>query len=130
MLAEEGEHLLPAVDRRGLAVLRPIHREEGVAGIVVSVELVGLAELLQRLLGLPGVLRRGPGVLDAEETQQRAAEILRELDRRDRLARCELLGLGGDAAAVAVDGRVDAAQGARREIRLPPARAIADDANL
>ena len=51
MLVEEGKDLLPAVER----LLRPIGRTRGVeetmAGAVVAVELVVLAELLEHRLG-------------------------------------------------------------------------------
>jgi len=53
---------VPAVDRLLRAVIRPVPREEGVAGAVVAVELIVLAGALQSLFGLVDVLRRGIGI--------------------------------------------------------------------
>ena len=47
MLAEEGEHLAPAVHRLLGTVERTVPVEEAVAGAVVAVELVALAEPLE-----------------------------------------------------------------------------------
>src|SRR4030095_16983230 len=75
VLAQECEHLLPSIEGSSLPVLRPVDGEEGVSGFVVGVELVGLAELVERFSGLGGVVRRRAGVLHAEEAQQRTLQI-------------------------------------------------------
>src|SRR4029453_6216133 len=85
MRAEEREHLLPSVEGGGLPVLRPVDGEEGVAGVVVRVELVRLVELVERLPGPGRVVRRRARVLHAEETEQRALQVPRELDGGHRL---------------------------------------------
>ena len=50
-------------------------REEAVAGAVVAVELVGLAQALELLLGAVDLVRRRVRVLVAEDAQQRAAQV-------------------------------------------------------
>src|SRR2546422_11738957 len=90
VLLEPGEDPLPAVHRGVPAILRAVDGEERVPGIVVRVEHVGLPELLERFLSFGDVLRRGACVLDAEQSQQGAQEILGELDRGDRLTRGQL----------------------------------------
>ena len=83
VLAEPGEDLFPPVHGGVRPVVRAIDGEEGVAGVLVGVERVGLAVLLQRLLGARDVVGRGASVLDAEEPKQGTLEILREVDRGD-----------------------------------------------
>src|SRR5712691_1857561 len=130
VLAEPGEDLLPAVYGRGLAILRAVDGEEGVARVLVGVELVDLPVLLQRGLGLGHVVRRGARVLDAEEPEQRARQILGEVDGGRGLARRQLLRLGHHASAIAIDRGIHAAQRARGKIGLASPGAVADDADL
>src|SRR3989449_3762169 len=130
VLLEPGEDLLPAVHRGVHAILRAVDGEERVPGVFVRVELVSFPELLARFLGLGDVLRRGACVLDAEQFEQRALEILGELDRGTRLTRGQLLGLGDDTTAIAVDRGVDAAEGTGGQVRLAAAGTVADDPNL
>src|SRR4026207_650253 len=91
MLAEEGEQLAPAIHRLLGPVDRPVPIEEAVAGAVVAVELVGLAVLLELGLMLIRLLGARRAVVIAEQADQRAAEILGHLDRRDRRVGIELL---------------------------------------
>src|SRR2546422_11616085 len=83
MRAEEGKHLVPAVQR----LLRPVGDargiEEGVAGTVVAVKLVGLAELLEHRLGAVDLIPVGVLIIVAEQAKQRAPQLLRQVDRRD-----------------------------------------------
>src|SRR5262245_24619713 len=51
MLVEESKDLAPAVERLLRPISRPRGVEEGVAGAVVAVKLVALAELLEHRLG-------------------------------------------------------------------------------
>lgn len=62
--------------------------------------------------------RRRILVLGAEQLEQRAVKLRREIDRRDRPLRRELVVGGDDAAPVAVDGGVEI-EAARDQIRLP-----------
>ena len=72
MLVEEGEHLLPAVGGLFGAVGDARGVEEGVAGAVVAVELVVLAELLQHRLGAVDLIGVRVLVVVAEDAEQRA----------------------------------------------------------
>src|SRR5256885_16732199 len=66
MLAEEGEHLAPAVHGLLGPVERPVPIEDAVAGTVVAVELVRLAVLLELGLVLVHLLRARRAVVIAE----------------------------------------------------------------
>src|SRR3977135_2940271 len=88
---EEGEHLAPASHRLLGPVERPVPIEEAMAGAVVAVELVRLAVLLELGLGLVHLLRARRAILVAEQAEQRAAEVLRYVDRRDGRLGIELL---------------------------------------
>src|SRR4051812_12089575 len=99
MLAEEGEQLAPAVHRLLGPVDWPVPIEEAVAGAVIAMEFVGLAVLLQLGLVLVYLLGARRPVVIAEQADQRAAEILRHLDRRDRRLGVELLRPHHHAAA-------------------------------
>jgi hypothetical protein len=72
VLAEEAEDLAPAVHRLLDPVERPVPVEEAVAGAVVAVELVVLAELLELGLVLVDLLGAGRAVVVAEQAEQRA----------------------------------------------------------
>ena len=76
VLLQEREHLLPAVERLLDAVGRPVVVEEAVPGAVIAVELVVLAVLLQLGLVLVDLLRGRRAVLVAEQTEQRAGQVL------------------------------------------------------
>src|SRR5439155_3017708 len=52
ILRQEGEHLLPSIDCRPLAIGGPVAVKEAMAGSGIHVELVSLAVLLQRLFML------------------------------------------------------------------------------
>src|SRR5215468_4613316 len=131
MFAEEGEHLVPTVGRLLRAIGRTRGVEKGVAGAVVAVELVSLAELLEHGLGAIDLVAVGIFVVVAEQAEQRAAQLCREIDGRDRALGVELLGVvDDDVAAPAVDRRVDAVERAGGEIGVAPARAEADHSDL
>src|SRR2546428_6177020 len=83
MLAEEGEHLAPAIHCLLRPVEWPVPIEDAVAGAVVAVELVHLAVLLELGLVLVHLLGARRAVVVAEYADQRVAEVLRHLDRRD-----------------------------------------------
>src|SRR5258708_13298828 len=91
MLAEEGEHLAPAIHCLLGSVEWPVPIEDAVASTVVAVELVHLAVLLELALVLIHLLRARRAVVVAEYAEQRAAEILRHLDRRAGRLGVELL---------------------------------------
>src|SRR5947209_18433753 len=107
MLAEEGEHLAPAIHCLLGPVEWPVPIEDAVAGTVVAVELVHLTVLLELALVLIHLLGARRAVVVAEYAQQRAAEVLRHLDRRDGRLGIELLPAHHYAAAPEVDAGVD-----------------------
>src|SRR4051812_11277408 len=107
MLAEEGEHLAPAVDRGFGPVERPVPIPDGVTGAVVAVKLIALAVLFQLGLMLVHLLWAGRAVVVAEDADQRAREILRHVDRRDRRLGVELFLAHYDAAAPELGAGVD-----------------------
>src|SRR3982075_2131921 len=91
MLAEEGEHLAPAIHGLLGPVERPVPIKDAVARTVVAVELVHFAEPLQFGLVLVHLLGTRRTVVVAEYAEQRAAEVLRHIDRRDRRLGIEFL---------------------------------------
>src|ERR1700676_1004902 len=99
MLAEESEYLAPAVHGRLGPVQRPVPVPDSVAGAVVAVELVRLAMLLELGLVLVDLLGARRAVVVAEDADQRAAEVLGHVDRRDRRLGIELLLAHHHAAA-------------------------------
>src|SRR5664279_3981752 len=84
MLAEAGEHLAPAIHGRLGPVERPVPIPDAVAGAVVAMEFVGLAVLLEFGFVRVDLLRTRGAVVIAEQADQRAAEILCQVDRRHR----------------------------------------------
>src|SRR5208282_2976920 len=80
VLAEEREDLLPAVEGLLDTVHRPVVIEKAVPGAVVAMKLVLLAVLFELGLVLVHLLRRRRTILVTEEAEQRAGQVLRELD--------------------------------------------------
>src|SRR5450631_1459418 len=107
MLAEEGEHLAPAVHRRLGPVERPVPIPDAVAGAVVAMEFVGLVVLLEFGLVLVDLLRARRAIVIAEEADQRATEIPGHVDRRHRRPGIELLLAHHYAAAPQFGAGVD-----------------------
>src|SRR5215510_13014098 len=117
MLLQERKDLAPSIG----GLLGPIGGargvEEGVAGAVVAVELVGLAELLQHRLRAIDLIRGGVLVDVAEYAEKRAAQLLGEVDRRDRTFGVELrLVVDNDVAAPAIDDGVELGNAAADQI--------------
>src|SRR5262249_43301283 len=104
VLAEERPDLLPAVVGRLHPVGGPVHREESVACALVSVELVRLAEAVERRRELSGLLGRGVLVVGAEQPEQRAGKVLAKADDRLHSER-QALWHPDDGGAIAVDRR-------------------------
>src|SRR6516164_651906 len=102
------------------------------AGAVVTVELVVLAMPFQFGLGAVDLVGRRVWILVAEETQERAADPFRQIERRHRLALGQpRLVVDDDIAAPAIDCTLDQMrQLAGHQISLPPAGAEADHADL
>src|SRR5262245_66473698 len=96
MFAEEGKRLVPTVGRLLRAIGRTRGVEKGVAGAVVAVELVSLAELLEHGLGAVDLVAVGIFVVVAEQAEQWTAQLRREIDGRDRALGVELLGVVDD----------------------------------
>src|SRR5947208_5628143 len=130
MLAEEGEHLAPAVHRLLDPVERPVPIEEGVAGAIVAIELVHLATLLELGLVLVHLLGARRAVVIAEYAEQRAAQVLRHLDRRDGRFGIELLLVHHHAAAPEFDAGIDVLPLAGIDEGVPATRTGAENADL
>src|ERR1700720_3136787 len=84
MLAEECEYLAPAIHGLFRPVQRTVPVKEAVAGAVVAMEFVILALLLEFGFVHVHLLGTRRPVIVAEQSEQRAAEILCHVDRRDR----------------------------------------------
>src|SRR6266498_1769202 len=84
MFLEECEHFLPGIDGLLGPIGGPAPVEERMPGAVVAVELVGLAEALERLLGPIHVVDRRILVAVPKDTKQRTAKLLSKLNRRNR----------------------------------------------
>src|SRR5208283_488355 len=102
MLAEEGEHLAPAIHRLLRPIERPVPIEKTVAGTVVAVELVRLAVLLELGLVLVHLLR----------------------------ARCAILLAHHHTATPQLGASVDVRPLAGIDEGVPPTRAGAEETNL
>src|SRR6185295_7762263 len=99
MLAEKGEHLAPAIHGLLGPVEWPVPIPDAVAGTVVAIELVRLAVFLELGLVLVHLLGARRPIVVAEYADERAAEVLRHLDRCDRRPGIELLLAHHHAAA-------------------------------
>src|SRR6476659_3717135 len=99
MLVEEREHFAPTVERLLGAIGRARGVEKGMTGAVVAVELVILAEFLERGLGAVHLVAVGVFIVIAEQTEQRGAHLGGEIDRRHWTLRIELLGVIDDDVA-------------------------------
>src|SRR6516164_5964469 len=108
MLAEEREHLVPTVERLLRAIGRPRSVEKGVAGAVVAVEFVSLAEFFEHGFGAVDLVAVGIFVVVAEQAEQRTAQLRREIDGRDRALGVELLGVVDDDVAAPAIHRKEA----------------------
>src|SRR6516164_10623633 len=82
MPAEEGEYLAPAIHCLLGPIERPVPIEEAMTGAVVAVEFIRLAVLLELGLVLVHLLGTRRAILVAEQAEQRAAEVLGQVNRR------------------------------------------------
>src|SRR6185312_4318857 len=131
ILAEEGMDFGPAIHR----LFDPIHRrpipiEEAMTGTVVAVELVVLAVFLELGFVLVHLLGARRTIFVAEEAEQRAREVLRHVDRRDRPFRVEVLLGHHHVAAPLLDAGIDVLPRAGVDKGVPPARARAHQTDL
>src|ERR1700716_3413338 len=123
MLAKEREHLGPTVERLLGAIGGTRGVEKGMTGAVVAVELVILAELLEHGFGAVHLVAVGVFIIIAEQTEQRSAHLLREINGRHRPLGIELLRVvDDDIAAPAIDRGIDAVERAGGEIGVASAR--------
>src|SRR6516162_11152608 len=123
MLAEEGEHLAPAIHRLLGPVQRPVPIEEAVAGAVVAMEFVILAVLLQLGLVLVHLFGARCAIVIAEQAEQRAGEILGHVDGCCGRLGVELLLAHHYAAAPQLDTGIDVLALAGIDEGMPPAGA-------
>src|SRR6478672_8300338 len=130
MLVEEGKHPAPAVHCLLGPVEWSVPIEDAVAGSVVAIELVHLAVLLELGLVLVHLLGARRAIVVAEYAEQRAAEILRHLNRRDRCLGIELLLAHHHAAAPEFDAGVDVLPLAGIDEGVPATRTGAENADL
>jgi hypothetical protein len=101
-----------------------------VAGTIVAVELVGLAVPLELDLVLVHLFRARCAILVAEQAEQRAAEILSHVDRRNGRLGIELLLAHDHAATPQVGASIDVLPLASIDEGVPAARAGAEKTNL
>src|SRR5918993_2559342 len=130
MVAEEGEHLAPAIHCLLGPVKWPVPIEEAVPGAAVAVELVHLAVLLELGLVLVHLLGARRAVVIAEYAEQRATEVLRHLDRGDGRLGIKLLIAHHHAAAPEVDACIDVIPLAGIDEGMPATRTGAENAGL
>src|SRR6266446_4337204 len=130
MLAEEGEYFAPAIHCLLGPVEWPVPIEDAVAGTIVAVELVHLAVLLELGLVLIHLLGARRAVVVTEYAEQRAAEVLRHLDRCDRRLGIELLLAHHHAAAPQLDAGIDVLLLAGIDEGVPAAGTGAENADL
>ena len=130
MLTEEGEHLAPAIHGLLGPVQWPVPIEDAVAGTIVAIELVHLAMPLELGLVLVHLLWARRAVVVAEYAEQRAAEVLRHFDRRDRRLGIELLLAHHYAAAPEVSAGVDILPLAGIDESVPATRTRAEKTDL
>ena len=101
------------------------------AGAVVAVELVGLAELLEHRLGPVDLIGRRVGIVVAEDAEQWAAQVFGKLDRSARALVIEQRGIvHNDVAAPAVDRGIDVGQTTGNQKGVTSARAEAHHRDL
>src|SRR3954453_13913353 len=99
MLAEERENLAPAINRLLGPVERSVPIEDAVASAIGAVELVALAMLFEFGFVLVHLLGTRRTVVVAQDADQGAAEVPRQVDRRDRCLVVEFLLAHHHAAA-------------------------------
>src|SRR5215510_7879256 len=130
MLPEEAEHLAPAIHRLFGPVERPVPIEDAVTGTVVTVELVGLAVLLEFSLVLVHLLGARCAVVIAENADERARKITCHIDWRDRRLRIQFILAHHDAAAPELGAGVNVFFLACIDKCVPPPRAGAEKSDL
>src|SRR6185437_13760081 len=124
VLSKEGVDLGPAIHRLFDAIhRRPVPIEEAVAGAVVAVEFIVFAVLLELGFVLVHLLRARRAIVVAEEAEQRAGEVLRHVDWRDRLFLVEVRLGHHHVAAPLLDAGIDVLALAGVDESVPAARA-------
>ena len=129
MLAEEAQHLFPAVHGSLDIVAGTVYGEEAVSRAVIAVELIVLAVLLEGLLRLVHVGGRWAGVVVSEQAQQRQFSPSVKSTGQAGIAGVSW-SLPGSRRRPAVHRRVHALKGAGAQVGLPPAGAEADQPHL
>src|SRR5262249_1600451 len=99
VLAEESKYFAPTIHCRFRPVEWPMPIPNAVPGTVIAMELWRLAVLLEFGLVLVDLLGARRPVVVAEYADQRAAQVLRHVDRRDRRFVVKLLLTHHHAAA-------------------------------
>src|SRR5690348_11171002 len=107
MPLEKSKHLTPSMHRRLGPVEWPVPVPDAVTGTVVAVELVGFAVLLEFGLVLVHLLGAGGAVVVTENADQRAREILGQVDRRNRRLGTQLILAHHDAPTPQLGAGVD-----------------------
>src|SRR5579871_2469107 len=130
MLAVEREQFCPGVHTLVDAIGRPVPVEEAVAGAVITMELVVLAEPLQLGLVLVDLLRAWRAVFVAEDADQRTRQIPGHVDRRYWRLGVELFLAHDDTAAPQIGAGVDVFLLAGIDVGVAAAGAGSDHADL
>src|SRR5215475_3558425 len=127
--AVEIPDLLPAVVSGFWPVCNSVDREKCVPGAFVGVKLVFLACLVERFGQLGRLFGCRKLVVSAKQTQQRARQVLSQVNDWSCFQRHAFWRRVDDERSVAVDRGVELQATSSKE-GLPSARAITDDANF
>src|SRR5436305_12958316 len=131
MLLQKYKNLVPAVERLLGPVRYPIGIEEGVPASVVAMKFVILAEFLEHFFRAIDVIAVRILVVIAEYSEDRATQLLGQVDGRGRPPRIKLFPIvHHDIAAPAVHQRIEAGDTTGDQISVPPAGTESDHAHL
>ena len=110
---------MPAVNSLRLPVVGPVVVEKAVAGVLIHVEFVLFTVFLERFFVERHLLRCRAVIFRAEEAQDRALQVGRVVNRRNRPLGGELVCRHHDPAAPAIDDRIEPGRAARNQHCLP-----------
>ena len=114
ILFEKGKHFLPAIHRLFLSIAWAMIVEKAMTGIIIAVELIRFAVLLQFRFVLVDLLRCGAVVVVAKEAQEGTREVGGVVQRAHRVFRGQVLRGHHHAPTPAIDHRVEALDAAAR----------------
>lgn len=131
MAVEKAVDFPPAVVGLFHAIGGTLGCEKSMPCAVITMEFVGLAELFQDLLGPVDLIGAWPLVFCAEYAEHGSGHVRRQINRRDRPRRRQLLRIvDDDAAAPAIHDGVKARQRTAGQPGMAAARTEAHDRDL